>query len=178
MTAAPPEQAAESDEGLVACAPLRALAGFEFARQGLVCDERAARHTLRRQIARLERQLAAAVSDDLVAGARGRVASAALAPQAGIGGRLLDLGELEHCRDDMVGLVRQVDDQRTTERVNRGLLLEMYRDPVSHRYRRLETRELAERGCRVYEVVPRFGLVGILGGWWRVKVSSGCPLPA
>ena len=23
--------------------------------------------------------------------------------------------------------------------------------------------------------VPRFGPIGAVGGWWRVKVSSGCP---
>jgi hypothetical protein len=27
-------------------------------------------------------------------------------------------------------------------------------------------------------VRPRLGLIGMLMGWWQVKLSSGCPLPA
>jgi hypothetical protein len=26
-------------------------------------------------------------------------------------------------------------------------------------------------------VRPRLGLIGMLMGWWQVKLSSGCPLP-
>jgi hypothetical protein len=28
----------------------------------------------------------------------------------------------------------------------------------------------------VWHVRPRLGLVGMLAGWWQVKLSSGCPL--
>ena len=31
-------------------------------------------------------------------------------------------------------------------------------------------------GCGEYRVVPRLGLIGMLAGWWHVKISSGCPL--
>ncbi|MCK9250981.1 MAG: hypothetical protein M0P31_18620 [Solirubrobacteraceae bacterium] len=175
--AAPERRLGGSEDGISCAAPRGRTSGFGFARQGLVRDDRAARCRLRRQIARLERPLTAAVSDDLVAGARGRVGSTALAPQARIGGRPLDHGELERCRDDLVGLVRQVDDQRTTERVDRELLPEMYRGP-----RRIGidtsrpgiSRSAAEGYTRSSPV--RHGR--ILDGWWRVKVSSGCPSSA
>lgn len=138
-------------------------------------DEHAARRTLRRQVARLEQQLSIAVADDLLAGARGRLQTDVLAAPAGVA-RLQSLGELERRRDELVARLTEVEARRTEELHNRVLLREMYRDPAAYKHTRLETSDLAERGCRVYEVVPRFGLVGILGGWWRVKVSSGCPL--
>ena len=31
-------------------------------------------------------------------------------------------------------------------------------------------------GCGVYQVRPRLGIIGMLAGWWHVKLSSGCPL--
>ena len=41
------------------------------------------------------------------------------------------------------------------------------------RYRLLE--KIGEGGCGVWEVRPRLGLIGMLSGWWQVKLSSGCP---
>ena len=32
-----------------------------------------------------------------------------------------------------------------------------------------------EPGCGAYVVRPRLGLIGMLAGWWEVKLSSGCP---
>jgi hypothetical protein len=32
--------------------------------------------------------------------------------------------------------------------------------------------------CRTWHVRPRFGVIGMLAGWWHVKLSSGCPLAA
>lgn len=142
---------------------------------GLGRGEHAARRTLRRQIARLELRLSRAVVADLHAGARGRTQSDVDDGPAG-GPRLLSLGDLELQRDGLLARLAEVDERRAEEEHNRALLREMYRDPGSHRFERLETADLAERGCRVYQVVPRFGVVGLLAGWWRVKVSSGCPL--
>ena len=31
-------------------------------------------------------------------------------------------------------------------------------------------------GCGAYQVRPRLGLIGMLLGWWHVKLSSGCPV--
>lgn len=144
--------------------------------RGLDREEHAARRALRRQIARLEHELSVAIVGDLRAGARGRLSSDVATDEPRLA-RLLDLGALERRRDELVARLREVESRRTEELHNRVLLREMQRDPGAHRWQRLETRDLAERGCRVYEVVPRFGIVGVLTGWWRVKVSSGCPLP-
>ena len=38
------------------------------------------------------------------------------------------------------------------------------------------TADIGEPGCHDWHVRPRFGLLGMLAGWWRVVVSSGCPL--
>jgi hypothetical protein len=140
-------------------------------------DERQARQALRRQITRLELRLAEAVALDLSRGARGRTVSEVAQPEHHPVPRLLGLGALERRRDELVARLAEVGDRRDREQENRELLAAMYRDPKAHRGVRLETADLAERGCRVYEVRPRFGLIGLLGGWWRVRVSSGCPLP-
>jgi hypothetical protein len=52
----------------------------------------------------------------------------------------------------------------------------MLRDPARHRWVRLPVADLGERGCGAYHVRPRLGVVGMLMGWWHVKLSSGCPL--
>ena len=52
----------------------------------------------------------------------------------------------------------------------------MLREPHRHRFVRVARSDLGEPGCGYWEVRPRLGLVGILMGWWQVKVSSGCPL--
>ena len=36
--------------------------------------------------------------------------------------------------------------------------------------------DIGEPGCKHWHVRPRFGLVGMLMNWWRVVISSGCPL--
>jgi ABC-type uncharacterized transport system involved in gliding motility auxiliary subunit len=49
-------------------------------------------------------------------------------------------------------------------------------DPRSNRRVRITQRELGVGGCGVWSAVPRLGPMGRLMGWWRVKLSSGCPL--
>ena len=61
----------------------------------------------------------------------------------------------------------------TTE--NRATLEEMVADPAEHKWRRVSNDDLGEDGCKHYHSTPRLGLVGMLMGWWRVKISSGCP---
>jgi hypothetical protein len=51
-------------------------------------------------------------------------------------------------------------------------------DPAGHRWEIVTTEDTGDPGCRNWRVVPRFGPLGAIMGWWRVKVSSGCPLPA
>ena len=48
--------------------------------------------------------------------------------------------------------------------------------PGEHRHVRIAQRDLGEGGCGVWHVRPRLGLIGMLMGWWHVKLSSGCPL--
>jgi hypothetical protein len=141
-----------------------------------IADERAARRTLRDQIARLERELG-----ETILAAFPHVAEPAATPAVAAvrGPRLLGLGELERVRDDLAERVRQarvvVARRADLEVDSRALLEEMLRDPKRHRGVRLPAADLGERGCGAYMVKPRLGLIGMLMGWWHVKLSSGCP---
>jgi hypothetical protein len=141
--------------------------------------ERAARQSLRAQVTKLEREL----SQIVVAGYPH--ISAARAPAAGgepTGGapRLLTLGELERQRDALVQRVREQHQRRASraefERRARTLLEGMRLEPGRYKFVRLRVADLGEGGCGVWEVRPRLGIIGMLAGWWQVKLSSGCPL--
>jgi hypothetical protein len=145
-------------------------------------NERAARRALRAQVARLERELSAIVVDGFP-----HIEPPTRASSSGLGDRsagspcLLDLGRLERARDELAGRLQQAR-RATAERVEletraRELLDRMKRDPGSYKFVRLPVRDLGEHGCGVWEVRPRMGLIGMLAGWWQVKLSSGCPLP-
>jgi hypothetical protein len=147
-------------------------------------DERSARRTLRLQIARLERELAQLVADGFphLAPAAAKTPSAATGTGSTRGGGpgLLDLEQLERTRDQLVGelqLARHSSAERAGfERRSRELLQRMRLEPGRYRFVRLPARDLGEGGCGVWEVRPRLGLLGMLAGWWQVKLSSGCPL--
>jgi hypothetical protein len=51
----------------------------------------------------------------------------------------------------------------------------MFANPGRHRWVRVSLAELGQSGCGAYHVRPRLGLIGMLAGWWEVKLSSGCP---
>jgi hypothetical protein len=137
---------------------------------GLVAapDERAARRTLREQIARLEAQLA-----DCVASSLSAKAAVPFAVAGAHGPRVLGIAELERVRDDLADRLaeaRQALTQRGLEQERARVRLErMLLAPGA-------AAELGEGGCGVYHVRPRLGLIGMLAGWWHVKLSSGCPL--
>jgi hypothetical protein len=138
-------------------------------------DERAARRTLRRQITRLERDLG-----ETIAAAFPHVAEPVAVHAHGVRGpRVLGLAELEVVRDDLAERVARaradVARRAELEARSRALLEEMLREPARHRHVCLPAADLGERSCGVYVVKPRLGLVGMLMGWWQVKVSSGCP---
>ncbi len=139
--------------------------------------ECAAREALRGQVAKLERELSTIVAggfphiyavpapawvgcvgsssaDARRARAPARPARAAGARGAGAGG---STGELQW---------------RAQERLER-----MKQEPGRYKFVRLPVVDLGERGCGVWEVRPRLGLIGMLAGWWQLKLSSGCPLP-
>jgi len=136
-------------------------------------DERAARATLRAQIARLEREHA-----KLVAAAYPRLEPGPPAP-ALAGPRLLTLGELERVRDHLAAGVATLDtaaaEQRQRQARAASELADMLADPPAHRWRRLDNQDLGLPGCTSYHVRPRAGLLGMLMGWWVVKISGGCP---
>jgi hypothetical protein len=140
--------------------------------------ERDARNALKRQIARLERECSAIVADGFphisltdMPAVRGEV---------GCGPCLLTLAELERMRDRLVGRtqdMRRVAAERVEhERAARELLEGMKLEPGRYKFTRLPVRDLGQGGCGVWEVRPRLGLIGMLAGWWHVKLSSGCPL--
>jgi hypothetical protein len=148
------------------------------AQPGVASDERAARRTLREQIARLERELADAF---VTAFSMGGLPQPATSPSPPARAHLLDLGELEVVRDE---LAQQLRDARATisrradEIAEKRLVLErMLLRPADYKFVRISCRELGEPGCGVWQVRPRMGLIGMLMGWWQVKLSSGCPLP-
>jgi hypothetical protein len=139
-------------------------------------DERLARAELRRQIGRLERQLADLFVD---AFPRVRIDTGVAAPFQEP--RSLDLGELEEVRDALatrVGEARVALRERADlEADYRGLLEQMLAAPAEFKWVRISRDDLGLPGCGHWHSRPRLGPLGMLMGWWRVKVSSGCPLP-
>ena len=137
-------------------------------------DEAAARRQLREQVARLESELGALFCSSF--------------PRLGFdwstrsrgGPRLLSTGELEATRDELAAKLqhnrRVLSDRTYNEELNRRRLEEMLLAPEEHKWVRIRNEDIGERGCNEYRVEPRFGLLGMLMNWWRVKVSSGCPL--
>jgi hypothetical protein len=136
--------------------------------------ERAARRSLRLQIAKLEHDLAQAFVTAYPMGGLELPDSPPGEP------RMLDLEELEHVRDDLAERVhgaRLTIARRGDEQAASRLLLErMLLEPGKHRFSRVSQHDLGEPGCGVWHVRPRLGLIGMLMGWWQVKLSSGCPL--
>jgi hypothetical protein len=131
-------------------------------------DERAARRDLRDQIARLERQLGNALVEAFPRREpprSGRSASAQAGP------RLLTLGQLERIRDERPDRVESFGSNPGALRLEQMRLA-----PERHRWETVTSEDLGEPGCNVWQVRPRLGLIGMLMGWWQVKLSSGCPL--
>ncbi len=134
--------------------------------------EGAARQDLRAQIARLERGLAHthASTNPHVTAPR---------PIAHGGPRLLDLAQLEQTRDVLAARLadveREASEQRAAQAQARARLEAMRADPAAYKGATVSNEALGLPGCTVYAVRPRFGPVGLLTGWWRVTVSSGCP---
>ena len=153
-----------------AFAPPRSRPGTPVRETG----ERAARRSLRDQIGRLEHELGAVlVSSAPGGGLDVRVRSVA-------GPRLLSLGELELLRDDLAARLDQgraaLASRALVHESNRRLIERMMLDPGSHRFVRVSREDIGERGCGHWHVRPRLGIIGMLMGWWQVKLSSGCPL--
>ena len=137
-------------------------------------DERGARRSLRGQIAHLERELVS-----IAASSYPRLAL----PAGGLqhaGPRMLTLGELERVRDELAGQVAALRSKRAAlidrQAAKRLLVEQMLLEPGHYKWVRVSNHDIGEPGCKTWHVRPRLGLVGMLAGWWHVKVSSGCPL--
>ena len=137
-------------------------------------DERSARRDLLDQIARLESDLSALFCSAYPRGGfEWRVRSRG-------GPRMLSLSELEQLRDDLAERLhdvrRTLSDRTWAEEQNRRLIEEMMLAPERHKWVRVGNEDIGERGCKHWHVRPRFGILGMMMNWWRVRISSGCPL--
>src|SRR4051794_24662876 len=143
---------------------------------GVEVAERAARRTLREQIARLEHELVTVATS-----AYPRLPLPERAGRSGYAGpRVLSLGELERTRDDLAERVHELRATRMAlverQSAKRLLVERMLLEPGHHKWVRVTNDDLGEPGCKSWHVKPRLGLVGMLAGWWHVKVSPGSPL--
>jgi DNA-binding transcriptional regulator YhcF (GntR family) len=132
-------------------------------------EEHSARDTLRGQIARLEARLAAYPESRPAV----RVTREHAVP------RIATLDELEAVRDDLVGQLERAqaaaEERGERQGAARRWREEALADPSAHRWESVSNEDLGEPGCGGVAVRPKWGPVGALTDWWRVKISSGCP---
>ena len=152
--------------------------------------ERGARRAMLHQIASLEREL---VEQRCSSWPRAIAQSRSAWPPAAVDGgsapmrrrptraapRLLSLEELELVRDELVedlSTERKAHAERTfLEEERRRLREELILDPAAHAGAAVTNADVGESGCGAVRSEPAAGLLGMLMGWWRVVVSSGCP---
>lgn len=156
-------------------------------------SELAAKRSLKAQIAKLDRALSCLVVEGFPhiaplprlpnrGGDRPRLRGDQSARLRGPerGPRLLSLEQLETQRDALVVQLREVELATAArvehERRARQLFEGMKLEPGRYRFYKLRAADLGEAGCGVWHVRPRLGLIGMLAGWWHLKLSSGCPL--
>ena len=139
-----------------------------------VVDDLAIRRQLRDQVARLEAELGALFCStyprtgfDWTVSSRG-------------GPRLLSLTELEQVRDELAAKLqhnrRVLGDRTYVEELHRRRIEEMLLEPEKHKWVRVTNADIGEPGCKSWHVRPRWGLIGMCMNWWRIRISSGCPL--
>jgi hypothetical protein len=140
-------------------------------------DEHSARADIRRQIAAMEAELG-----QLFASAFPRTGIEFKVQAPGGGPRILSVNELEKVRDALafrLGDVRgRLDEFGYAEEQKRELIELMTAEPEEYKWVRVSNEDVGEPGCRHWHSRPRWGILGMVLGWWRVKVSSGCPLAA
>jgi DNA-binding transcriptional regulator YhcF (GntR family) len=161
----PPADAADGEPD---AADVAAELGLE--ESWVSAPEAAARRELRRQIGRLEAELAAYPPD---AAPRPRPVQPA-AP------RIVGVAELAATRDALLGELTAARAEAVKrgrrERRAREVRDAIVADPSAHRWEVVSAAETGEDGCVTWQVSPRMGPLGALMNWWRVKVSGGCPL--
>ena len=93
---------------------------------------------------------------------------------------MLDVGDLEALRDELADARRGRPPRASraagrSSTKNREQIEALIADPASYKWERVSNEDIGEPGCKYWHSTPRLGLVGMLMGWWRVKISSGCP---
>jgi hypothetical protein len=164
------------DSGTLTKLPLRDTEGVRAAPSLPLrtdVDEAAGRRSLREQIARMERELAAMFTS---AHPRRGLDWSVRSPG---GPRLLGMGELEALRDDLAARLEEtrqsLGDRTRVERANVERIEQMIAAPQRFKWVRISNEDIGEPGCKHWHARPRLGPIGMLMGWWRVKISSGCP---
>jgi hypothetical protein len=170
-----PEEVLEIEAGDSSLQSIEALDAVLGGGGGVdLLTEHRARQDLRRQIALLETRL-------------GELFAAAF-PRQGIdwrvgalgGPRVLGVAELERVRDALAARLHEaraeVGRRGEIEAHNRGMVEAMIAHPERYRWVLVSNEDIGEPSCRHWHSRPRWGILGMLMGWWRVKLSSGCPL--
>lgn len=131
------------------------------------------RHEFYRQIARLEYELSTAVAGLEPDRRPQPTGSRSARPH------ILSDTELESTRDALVARIGEAEEllvrQDADQVAARALLKRMTEDPAAYRWTKVTTGETGDDGCRTWQSVPVMGPVGMLGNWWRIRMSSGCP---
>jgi DNA-binding transcriptional regulator YhcF (GntR family) len=131
-------------------------------------DEAPARRELRRQIGRPEAHLASYPDE---AGGAGTAAHPLLRPRGHVAGA----EELEATRDELLERLRdaraRAERRGTQQSAARARRDSMIRDPGAHAWDAVSSEEIGDPGGATWEVTPRWGPVGALMNWWRVRVS-------
>ena len=52
----------------------------------------------------------------------------------------------------------------------------MLLEPEEHKWVRIGNEDIGEPGCKHWHVTPRWGILGMLMNWWRVKISMRLPV--
>jgi hypothetical protein len=169
-----PDELLEIEAADLSPRPAEALDSSAHDRGAQTLTRRRAREDLRRQIGVLEKRLG-----ELFASAFPRQEITWTVGAVG-GPRVLGLAELERVRDALAVRLGEAQAELRRrgeiEEANRGLLESMIADPGRYRWVRVSAEDLGEPHCRHWHSRPRWGILGMLLGWWRVKLSSGCPL--
>jgi GntR family transcriptional regulator len=133
-------------------------------------DDAGLRRELRGQIAWLESELGAyAWQERLPPPPGGPLTAAPL-------GRVADVETLARTRagliDRLARLRGEAERRGEAQHEARRHVTEMVSDPGRHSWEIVTAEEAGDDGGREWRVVPRFGPLGAIMGWWRVKVTE------
>ena len=82
-------------------------------------------------------------------------------------------------RDELItriGLAEELIERQAAGRSGaRALLKRMSEMPSAFPWAMVSTKDLGTKECRAWQSVPVLGPIGMLGNWWRIRMSSGCP---